>query len=496
MTIVWLFISLVLLLGLNAFFVLAEFAIVKVRPSRVEELIDSGNKTAKILAQIQTNLDEYLSVCQVGITLASIALGMVGKNTIDVLMHNQQYSLFRYALAMTVSFVLVSGSHIVLGEQVPKYIAIRIADKAALWCTRPLRFFRHLFYPFLGLLTWLANAILRMLGISKPTSEETHSENELRIILDHSQERGMMSFRRLLFMENVFDFGALLVRDAMRPQSSVKCFDTRSPWSDNLRIIRESRFTRYPLLIEGYEKPAGLIHLKDLIIKDQLDQPDLINLIRPILSTSENALLEPLLVEMQKKRIHAALVTNQNGAWTGFITLEDIIEEIVGTIRDEFEDEEPVRLIDALAIESIHLNLKADNANDAITQALSRTPQEVLPLSPKQIIQALTDRGHQIVVYLGDGIGLPHARVEGLKKPFLMFLRLKKGITCESSHDKARMLFVLLTPAGQPRTHQKILAALATLLQESEYVKDRLLTARTPTQIMDVIRTGEQASLD
>jgi len=490
-----LFVALVGLLGLNAFFVLAEFAIVKVRPSRVSQLVAAGDGRAVLLSTIQSHLDEYLSVCQVGITLASVALGMVGEKTAESIM-GREGGTTRYVVAMAVSYLLISGSHILLGELVPKSIAIRVADRAAIWCAKPLRFCHVLFFPALWLLTAASNAILRAIRMGRVTSGEQPSEQELRIILDQSQERGVMSFRRLLFMENIFDLGALTVRDAMRQRSQVRTLDARLPWPENLRVIQSTHFTRYPLLTADPTAPIGFIHVKDLVIHDVRATPDLQALARPLLATTEKTPLETLFAEMQRRRIHVALVTDQERQWTGFITLEDVIEELVGTIRDEFEDEEPIRLSDALTPERVHFDVEADSPVTAVRVALKRLPAAALPLPAAQILQALSERERLVGTYLGHGIGMPHARLAGLSKPFVMVLRSTNGVPFEGTTEKGRLLFLLLTPAGQPRVHQRLQGIIATLLHESEVVKERLLGATSAEEVLEVVRTGEQAVLD
>ena len=490
-------VALALLLLLNALFVLAEFSVVKMRPSRVAELHDDGDPRADVLDDIQKNIVEYLSVCQVGITLASVALGMVGKKATDVIVGEGGHDALRYAVAIGVSYIVVSGSHIVVGELVPKSIALRVTDWAALHSARPLRFFRHLFLPVLWVLNFLANGILRLLGMGSPVRAEQHSEDELRIILGHSQERGVMSFHRLLLMENVFDFGDLTVRDAMRPRSVVRCLDTRLPWTENLAVIRASRFTRYPLITGDQERPAGFVHLKDLVMREETcSPPDLAAVARPILATTETRPLEDLLKEMQRRRMHVSLVHDEDGRWTGYVTLEDVIEELVGTIRDEFEDEEPARLADTLAVERIHLGVEASSPVEAVRRALRRMDAKSLPLPADQIVRAVEERERLVGTYLGGGVGMPHARIAGLRKPFLMILRSDQGVPCGASADKATLLFVLLTPAGQARVHQRLQSTIATLLHESEYVKNRLLTAETAEEVLEAIRAGEQAALD
>jgi CBS domain containing-hemolysin-like protein/mannitol/fructose-specific phosphotransferase system IIA component (Ntr-type) len=495
MQVIILGLSLVFLLTLNAFFVLAEFAIVKVRPSRVVELVSEGHPQATILQQVQSKLDEYLSVCQVGITLASVALGMVGNLATEAMLDKQHPSTWRLALAMTVSYLVVSGSHIVLGELVPKSISIRIADRAALYCAVPLRFFRNLFWPALIVLNQLTALVLRLIGMRQATDEETHTEEELRIILEHSQEHGLMSFRRLLFMENVFDFGELVVRDAMRSRSVVRCLEAALSWEDNFQIVRSSRFTRYPLITTDPERPTGFVHLKDLILRASGDAPDWPSLVRPILTTTESTPLEALLADMQRKRNHAAIVLNGEGRWSGFITLEDIIEELVGTIRDEFEDEEPLRLADTLTIERIFLDVEAPSPIIAVHRALRALPKQLLPLPPEQLMTALETRERLVGTYLGQGIAMPHARLTKLTRPFLMILRSLKGVPCEGTSELAHLMFVLLTPAGQPRVHLRLQSTIAALLHESEFVKDRLMNAETREQVLEAIRTGEQAAL-
>jgi len=488
--------GLLALLALNAFFVLAEFAVVKVRPSRVTQLAAAGDGRAVLLAGIQGHLDEYLSVCQVGITLASVALGMVGEKTAEVIMGGPAGTTARYAVAIGVSYLLISGSHILLGELVPKSIAIRVADRSALWSARPLRFFHRLFFPALWLLTRAANGILRLFGLGSATTGEHHSEEELRIILDQSQERGLMSFRRLLFMENVFDLGALTVRDAMRPRAQVRTLDAGRPWAENLAIIQASHFTRFPLVTTDPARPAGFVHVKDLVIRGGCGEPDLQTLARPLLVTREANALEALFAEMQRRRVHVAMVTDGRGAWTGFVTLEDVIEELVGTIRDEFEDEEPVRLADAMSLDRVHFDVEAASPVAAVREALGRMRPDSLPLPAGQLIHAIEVRERLVGTYLGQGIALPHARIPGLGKPFVMILRSTEGVGCEGTREKAHLLLVLLTPAGQPRVHQRLQSIIATLLHESEYVKERLLTATSAEEVLEVIRTGEQAALD
>jgi CBS domain containing-hemolysin-like protein len=497
----------VLLVLLNGFFVLAEFAAVKMRPSRIKEWIDANRTGAVAVEHVHDHLDEYLSVCQVGITFASIGLGFVAEpavvKLIEPVLHwtallpeeSNSHWFTVHGIAFAISYLLVSFSHILIGELVPKSIAIRLTEQSALWTSRPLRFFRFFFYVPLQILNGSANFILARLGLRGVTHKEAHSEDEIRILLNQSQSDGMMTFRRLLFLENVFDLGELRVRDAMRPRSQVQCMSTSNSWDDNLHMARRYRFSRYPLIEHADQDPKHLIHLKDMLLSEGRAS-DLRELVRPIIMIDENAPLESLLAEMQRKRIHAAMVRDTSGKWTGFLTLEDVIEEIIGTIRDEFEEEEPFNLSDTLTEDRVKLAIEADSSAEAIAEAMSQMKPESLPVPKERILQAISERERIVESYLGRNLGMPHARLAGLQKPIVMVLRSEEGIPYRLTQERAHLLFVLLSPAGQPRVHQRLQAIIATLLDESDYISERLKTATTASEIVEILRTGEQATLD
>lgn len=502
----YLLVALFLLL-LNGFFVLAEFAAVKMRPSRVEELVNDEIAGSHSVKHIQTELDDYLSVCQLGITFASIGLGFVAEPAIVRFIepvvqftglfeeHSKAAWLTSHGVAFALSYLLVSYLHILIGELVPKSIAIRMTEAASLWTARPLIFFRYLFYLPLRLLNGSASIVLHWMGIPNAGANDVHSEDELRILLSQSQTEGVMSFRRLLFAENVFDLGELRARDAMRSRSLVRCLRAEAPWSENLEILKRYRFSRYPLLHSGSSEPVGIIHIKDLLLADK-DEPDLNSMARPFLNVLETQPLESLLAEMQRKRIHVALVRNNEGAWSGFLTLEDVIEEIIGTIRDEFEDEEQIHLSDILEEQHVQLGIEANDTVDAVRQALSRVKNWKLPVSREQIIKAIDERERAVETYLGKGLGMPHGRIVGLNQPVVFFIRSEQGIPYRGNRERAQLLFLLLSPAGQPRVHQRLQAVIATIMDESEYIPDHLRTAETPAEVVDILRTGEQATLD
>ncbi len=497
----------ILLLALNGFFVLAEFAAVKMRPSRVEEMVNDRVPGALAVKHVQDHLDEYLSVCQLGITFASIGLGFVAEPAVvrliepiivwmDLFPENSTTAwVTTHGIAFTISYLIVSFLHILVGELVPKSAAIRLTDRASLWSARPLKVFRILFYVPLKFLNASANLVLKAIGLQDYKGPEAHSEDELRILLSQAQTGGVMSFRRLLFVENVFDLGELRVKDAMRPKSQVRVLQANLPWEINRAQLQKYRFSRYPLIHEHSPDPIGIIHIKDLLLADK-DEPNLMQLQRKFITVPENSSLESLLAEMQRRRIHVALVQDIAGAWTGFLTFEDVIEEIIGTIRDEFEDEEQVSLSDALSDERVCLGIEANNSVEAIRVAFSRMTNWQLPVSKESIVKAIDERERVVETYLGKGLGMPHARVAGLSKPVVFFLRSEKGIPYRGNQERANILFVLLSPAGQPRIHQRLQAVIATIMDESDFIPGRLRIASNSAEILDILKTGEQATLD
>lgn len=491
------------LVVLNAFFVLAEFGAVKVRSSKIEELLDNGNARAQLLKHIHENLDEYLSVCQVGITCASIALGFVSEPLARMLLqpwlarlHVPESSAWSHGLASAIAIIVVSAVHVLFGEQIPKLIAIRHAEPAASLTAVPLRLSRWILIVPLTLLNGASQLVLRLIGLGH-TPAEHHSEDELRIILDRSQSTGVMSFRRLLFMENIFELGELKVADAMRRRSGVRFLHASAPFAMNLEIMRTYRFSRFPLLeSEDAARPLGIIHVKDLILRPFAPEPDLRAMARPFLSTSESTPLETVLAEMQRKSAHVAIVLGEGGSWTGFITMEDIIEEIIGTVADEFETDAAVALADVLTPARVLLGVEAGSLAQALRAALARIDLTGVGASAERILQAVLERERIAGTYLGHGVALPHARIQGLARPMLLVLRSEQGIPVEGTRERATLLFLLLTPAGMARVHQRLQARIAGILENSEYVHERLRAAATAQEVYDVIRTGEQASLD
>jgi len=501
MLIILLLVTLLLLL-MNAFFVLAEFASVKVRPTRVEELADKGDHRAKVLQHILQHLDEYLSVCQVGITLASIGLGFAGKPAFEKLITTPlawlgltSHHVVEVA-AVTFAYMLVSFLHILIGEQVPKLVAIRRPEASGLWMAVPLRVCYYVLYVPLWVLNGSVTLVLRLFGLAQPTKDPAHSENEIRMIMERSQSSGLISFRRLLLMENIFDMGTLKVRDAMKSPKAVKVINRDAPWAESLALIRESKYSRFPVVAEGQELPLGIVHVKDVLHLElnKQESPNLTPALRSYLKVTDDMPLESLMTELQRHRRRVAIVTDRKGQWVGFITLEDIVEEIIGSIEDEFEKEPPLFLTDTMTEGRVVLDVRAADIFGAISQILARVDAAELPLAREKIERAVLDREKEISTYLGHGVAVPHARFEGLERPVLVFAQSAEGVPVAGSAEKIHIFFMLLTPLSAPHFQVRLLARICGLMQ-SEYVVEQLRETQDANRLLELVRAADPGTI-
>ncbi len=338
-----------LLIFLNAFFVTAEFSIVKVRATRVEERLREGARGAAATQAIIRNLDAYLSATQLGITLASLGLGWVGEPAFGALIR----PLFEvigvwsetvvHSIALTLAFAAITFLHIVLGELAPKYLAIQRPVAIALTVALPLRTFYRIFRPALWLLNRSSVAFLRLFGISVTSdSELAHSEEELQLLLAESHRTGALSASKRKLLENIFDYTRRSAKHIMVPRAEIVYLTLEKSLQDNLEIIRNNQHTRYPICETDIDHVTGMIHTKDLFQQENLhDARDLLRFKREILFVPETRSLDLLQRDFQQRRVHMALVVDEYGSTSGLVTLEDIIEEIVGEIQDEFDAEPP-----------------------------------------------------------------------------------------------------------------------------------------------------------
>lgn len=339
-----------LLVLLNAFFVAAEFAIVKVRSTRVQELVREGVRGSSAVQNAIGDLDAYLSATQLGITLASLGLGWIGEPAFASIVSPILATLgiwsekVVHSVSLTVAFALITFLHIVLGELAPKSLAIRRPEETSLLVAPPLRLFYRVFYPALWFLNSSSSFFLRLLNITPASeSELAHSEEELRLLLAESHRTGTLSASKRKLLENVFDYTRRSAKHIMVPRADIVHLSLLRPLSQNLDTIRQTQHTRYPLCGEDIDHVVGMIHAKDLFqpVEGLRDSSDLMKLKRDILFVPESRPLELLQRDFQQRRVHMAVVVDEYGGTSGLVTLEDILEEIVGEIQDEFDTEAP-----------------------------------------------------------------------------------------------------------------------------------------------------------
>jgi CBS domain containing-hemolysin-like protein len=333
------------LVALNGFFVAVEFALVKVRSTRLAELANEGKPMARMALHAIHHMDVYLSACQVGISLASIALGRVGEPVVARLLEPALHALHvpeqaLHPIAFTVALSLVTAVHIVVGEQAPKYWAIQRAENASMALSYPLHWFYWLFKPAIRALNAATMLILRLFRIT-PSSEHdlAHSEEELRMIVTASGQSGVLKDSEVDLVKHVFEFADKVASDIMVPRVDMVYMDASWPLARNLEIVRNHTYTRYPLCEGDPDHVLGMIHIKDLVKLGP--GADLREIRRDMMFVPETKSIDQLLREFQMRKVHMATVVDEYGGTAGIVTMEDVLEQIVGEIHDEHEEPLP-----------------------------------------------------------------------------------------------------------------------------------------------------------
>ncbi len=337
---------------LNAFFVAAEFSIVKVRLTQIEVKIKSGSKIAKTAKHLVEHLNEYLSACQLGITLASLGLGWIGEPVVSKIILDF-FSLFKFeisnetahSIALPSAFILITILHIVLGELAPKSLAIVKSQQTALFVALPLRIFYFIFKPFIWFLNEFSNLILKILGINISQVEDFHSEDEIREILRSSYQLGQIKSEKEKLLQNVFNFSERKVKQIMIPRNKIVGIEIHSSIEEVIHKFLNEGYSRMPVYHSNIDDIVGVIYAKDLLglsKHTQTEKLSLENILRAPLFVNENNKIEDVLKEMQKTKVHIAIVVDDFGGTAGLITIEDILEELVGEIQDEYDEEQPL----------------------------------------------------------------------------------------------------------------------------------------------------------
>ncbi len=490
-----LLLALVLVL-LNGFFVLAEFALVKVRTTRIEELARKGDRRAQVARKMLNELDEYLSATQLGITVASLGLGWIGEpafaRMIELVIGRPAWMTphTSHVLSAILAFSLITFLHILFGELAPKSLAIRRSEASTLWVAEPMRWAYMLFYLPMRALNGASLLILKLMGLEADHHEVAHSEQELRMLLFASQATGSFSFNQLLMVENLFDLSKQTVRDAMIAWPQVQTLSSDTPLAEVMRTVREHRFSRIPVLDPKSHEPVKYLLMKDLLLLGPSDQ-DWQRILRPLRIVAPGDNLELTMQELQRDGANMAVVMDGHRP-VGLITLEDILEEIVGKIEDEYPRLPRLFLKESLEAGAILLDVKATTTQEAIRELIAAIPPANVPADVDIAGLALA-REQLITTDVGLGVAIPHARCPRLAKPILVFGRSDEGILFSpTATEPVRLIFLLVTPADRPNLQVFFLAQLANVAK-SEFVREKLRQAATREELLNIIEAADPA---
>ncbi|MDF2902862.1 MAG: hypothetical protein K0S25_500 [Bacillus sp. (in: firmicutes)] len=339
-----------ILIALTAFFVSSEFAIIRIRSSRIDQLIEEGNKNAIVAKKIISNLDEYLSACQLGITVTALGLGWLGEPTIERLLRPLFLGLniptsITHVLSLVIAFTVVTFLHVVVGELAPKTLAIQKAEFVSLVTAKPLILFYKVMYPFIWALNGAARVTTTMFGLKQVSEHElAHTEEELRIILSESYKSGEINQSEFKYVNKIFEFDNRIAKEIMVPRTEIISLSKDDTLEEFLKVAKIEKFTRYPIIDGDKDHIIGMVNIKeimtDIITNHELGEQTLESYTRPIIRVIDSIPIHDLLVKMQKDRIHLAILMDEYGGTSGLVTVEDILEEIVGEIRDEFDMDE------------------------------------------------------------------------------------------------------------------------------------------------------------
>ena len=357
------------LLFVNGFFVSAEFALVKVRKTRLEQLCNDGNSNAKTALRLVNDVNKMLAAAQLGVTFASIALGWVAESTIVQLVspiigylpHGQ---ITVHAIAVPISFLLVTYFHVLLGEQLPKCLALKHTEDLALVIASPMSMFIALFKPLVWILQVSGDGLLKLLHADQEDAL-VHSTEELDMLVDASYNEGVLNETEAEMLHNMFKFSDLMAKQVMIPRTDMICVPEDISYEEINKLALENGYTRYPVYEkENIDKIIGFLHVKDLyaiaMTKEEYSVP---TLLRPILLVPETMTLDNLMLEFKKTHIQMAVVVDEYGGTAGLITLEDVLEEIIGEVQDEFDEEEE------------EVNIQELGDNKYIANAMMRTDE-------------------------------------------------------------------------------------------------------------------------
>ena len=417
------------LVFLNGFFVATEFSIVKVRESRITQLVAEGNSRASRVEQVIHNLDAYLSACQLGITLASLGLGWLGEPAVADLLH----PVFVYfgvsepwvsSISFILAFSVITFLHIVMGELAPKTFAIQKTEWVAMAVSGPIQLFYKVMYPFITFLNWSAFRFLSLFHLNLEPHQEAHTEEEIRILVEESHKSGLIDQTELMLVDNIFDFSETMAREIMVPRTDMMVLDLEDSFEDNVKLVKEGRYTRYPVVEGDKDHVIGSLHIKDLFTGLlEGGKKDIREMMRPVLTVPETMSISRLLTMLQKQRGQLAIVIDEYGGTAGLVTVEDIMEEIVGDIQDEFDDERPEveRSDDSLSLDG---RILLEEVNDFLDVDLESSDVDTLAGwiysqldHPPVVGDMITYQHYQFIVAEVDHYRITRIRVKRLNEP-------------------------------------------------------------------------------
>lgn len=338
----------VVLIALTAFFVAVEFAIVKVRGSRIDQLVAEGRRKAVAAKKVVSNLDEYLSACQLGITVTALGLGWLGEPTVERLFHPllaalQLNAAVTHLISIVLAFAFVTFIHVVVGELAPKTAAIQKAEQITLLFSKPIILFYKLMYPFIWSLNHSARVLVGIFGL-KPASEHelAHTEEELRILLSESYKSGKINQNEWRYVNNIFEFDERMAKEVMVPRTEMSCISVDDSMDEVAEKLKTDHYTRYPVIDRDKDYILGVLNVKMLLINSS--RADIKPLIQPVFRVRETIQIHDLLLRMRTEGSHMAILVDEYGGTAGLVTIEDLIEEIIGEIKDEFDRDEVARI--------------------------------------------------------------------------------------------------------------------------------------------------------
>lgn len=442
-----------LLVFINGFFVAAEFALVKVRTGQIDQLAEQGNWAAKLTGRALDHLDAYLSASQVGITITSLALGWTIEGWIIPAVRTIFHALglgpkeevahgLSLSLVPVLSFTLVTFLHVALGEQAPKSLAIRSAKTVALWTAPPLMAIYYVCWPVIWLLNNASNLTLFMLGLGKTDNKEVaHTEEELRHLVAESVAGGHLSRNERVLIENVLNLEEKTARRIMVPRPDIVYLSLSRSLEDNMRVARQTGHTRFPLCEEDMTTVVGMIHVKDLFRAGASGNGriDLKKWAREVPFLPESMRLDLLLVEFQRNRVHLAMLLDEYGSVVGMVSLENVLEELVGPIQDEFDRETPQVVSVGEGVYEIDASCPIDVLAEACGVTIPETEAEtagglILDILGRiaKVGDHVSTENHRLVVLLAEPTRIRRIRVEPIPKN-LSAEKFPDGKSSESS---------------------------------------------------------------